>query len=124
MIRAPPRSTRPDTLFPYTTLFRSVCPATWPRSPAPLSTFASAICCLHFFRFVEAALCSFFCREQRIELLLEGVVVDAIVKLHASLHGVDDVLLRTVATDRGVDVLGRFVHGAAGRQREIGRAQV
>src|SRR3546814_15499518 len=24
MIRRPPRSTRPDTLFPYTTLFRSV----------------------------------------------------------------------------------------------------
>src|SRR3546814_20261893 len=25
MIRPPPRSTRTDTLFPYTTLFRSVC---------------------------------------------------------------------------------------------------
>src|SRR3546814_7605034 len=25
MIRRPPRSTRPSTLFPYTTLFRSVC---------------------------------------------------------------------------------------------------
>src|SRR3546814_8048250 len=25
MIRRPPRSTRSDTLFPYTTLFRSVC---------------------------------------------------------------------------------------------------
>src|SRR3546814_18338101 len=24
MIRQPPRSTRPDTLFPYTTLFRSI----------------------------------------------------------------------------------------------------
>src|SRR3546814_8329018 len=24
MVRRPPRSTRPDTLFPYTTLFRSV----------------------------------------------------------------------------------------------------
>src|SRR3546814_19431053 len=29
MIRPPPRSTRPDTLFPYTTRFRS------PRPPAP-----------------------------------------------------------------------------------------
>src|SRR3546814_15444063 len=28
MIRRPPRSTRTDTLFPYTTLFRSA-PATW-----------------------------------------------------------------------------------------------
>src|SRR3546814_4193402 len=33
MIRRPPRSTRPDTLFPYTTLFRSHCDvfATLPR---------------------------------------------------------------------------------------------
>src|SRR3546814_3721523 len=30
MIRRPPRSTRTDTLFPYTTLFRSV----WGRGPA------------------------------------------------------------------------------------------
>src|SRR3546814_11671523 len=29
MIRRPPRSTRTDTLFPYTTLFRSA--ADWPR---------------------------------------------------------------------------------------------
>src|SRR3546814_2577142 len=29
MIRRPPRSTRTDTLFPYTTLFRSAC---WPHS--------------------------------------------------------------------------------------------
>src|SRR3546814_1589994 len=28
MIRRPPRSTRTDTLFPYTTLFRSVCKTT------------------------------------------------------------------------------------------------
>src|SRR3546814_8054409 len=34
MIRRPPRSTRTDTLFPYTTLFRSG----WPRSgPCPLA---------------------------------------------------------------------------------------
>src|SRR3546814_2127420 len=28
MIRRPPRSTRTDTLFPYTTLFRSICSPT------------------------------------------------------------------------------------------------
>src|SRR3546814_795336 len=33
MIRRPPRSTRTDTLFPYTTLFRSGCIAT--RYPFP-----------------------------------------------------------------------------------------
>src|SRR3546814_3371277 len=33
MIRRPPRSTRTDTLFPYTTLFRSICrSARWARS--------------------------------------------------------------------------------------------
>src|SRR3546814_16070221 len=32
MIRRPPRSTRTDTLFPYTTLFRSVPPAL-PKNP-------------------------------------------------------------------------------------------
>src|SRR3546814_17270839 len=32
MIRRPPRSTRTDTLFPYTTLFRSARP--WRRQPA------------------------------------------------------------------------------------------
>src|SRR3546814_10116067 len=38
MIRRPPRSTRTDTLFPYTTLFRSACyrdPATAYRSVLP-----------------------------------------------------------------------------------------
>src|SRR3546814_7189665 len=29
MIRRPPRSTRTDTLFPYTTLFRSLLPSLW-----------------------------------------------------------------------------------------------
>src|SRR3546814_5156559 len=32
MIRRPPRSTRTDTLFPYTTLFRSLTMAEWMRS--------------------------------------------------------------------------------------------
>src|SRR3546814_4835169 len=32
MIRRPPRSTRTDTLFPYTTLFRSPCLRCVPRS--------------------------------------------------------------------------------------------
>src|SRR3546814_14347292 len=32
MIRRPPRSTRTDTLFPYTTLFRSLCVARQPKA--------------------------------------------------------------------------------------------
>src|SRR3546814_18832404 len=34
MSRRPPRSTRTDTLFPYTTLFRSDPSDRWPRVPA------------------------------------------------------------------------------------------
>src|SRR3546814_7530836 len=36
MIRLPPRSTRTDTLFPYTTLFRSIAEeyVTWPTGPS------------------------------------------------------------------------------------------
>src|SRR3546814_10391039 len=40
MIRRPPRSTRTDTLFPYTTLFRSRCP----RGSADPSTGARGRC--------------------------------------------------------------------------------
>src|SRR3546814_18044460 len=42
MIRRPPRSTRTDTLFPYTTLFRSPCPRT--RWPAPARRAARRGC--------------------------------------------------------------------------------
>src|SRR3546814_3675477 len=35
MIRRPPRSTRTDTLFPYTTLFRSSSTTRWPMPEGP-----------------------------------------------------------------------------------------
>src|SRR3546814_7894869 len=38
MIRRPPRSTRTDTLFPYTTLFRSLDPGVFIRSMATRGT--------------------------------------------------------------------------------------
>src|SRR3546814_14135207 len=37
MIRRPPRSTRTDTLFPYTTLFRSARPAEKPANVVPIA---------------------------------------------------------------------------------------
>src|SRR6056297_3282666 len=40
MIRRPPRSTRTDTLFPYTTLFRSACGTGWPDLRAPATAEA------------------------------------------------------------------------------------
>src|SRR3546814_3571587 len=46
MIRRPPRSTRTDTLLPYTTLFRSAC--TWrsrPRAASPTARTAARTSC-------------------------------------------------------------------------------
>src|SRR3546814_2589422 len=44
MIRRPPRSTRTDTLFPYTTLFRSCSPsgAAWPSGSKPAATVSAS----------------------------------------------------------------------------------
>src|SRR3546814_9660287 len=44
MIRRPPRSTRTDTLFPYTTLFRSRCGAHRPTANASGSGNAATAC--------------------------------------------------------------------------------
>src|SRR3546814_18967737 len=43
MIRRPPRSTRTDTLFPYTTLFRST---VWPSCGGNLSRSAAPVVCI------------------------------------------------------------------------------
>src|SRR3546814_9905300 len=47
MIRRPPRSTRTDTLFPYTTLFRSDCRPAWPAIIAAVTDDAGAITGVH-----------------------------------------------------------------------------
>src|SRR3546814_3676807 len=44
MIQRPPRSTRTDTLFPYTTLFRSSPQTTDPSADAPRSRRRSRLC--------------------------------------------------------------------------------
>src|SRR3546814_11567922 len=44
MIRRPPRSTRTDTLFPYTTLFRSQAPSTAVDPMLALVWAAGAVC--------------------------------------------------------------------------------
>src|SRR3546814_1474254 len=51
MIRRPPRSTRTDTLFPYTTLFRSIPPAR--NLSLDITTKSSKI----FYTFVRLVLC-------------------------------------------------------------------
>src|SRR3546814_7882637 len=50
MIRRPPRSTRTDTLFPYTTLFRSL---SRNEPPEPGRKGSPATCMSQFYRFSE-----------------------------------------------------------------------
>src|SRR3546814_17207593 len=45
MIRRPPRSTRTDTLFPYTTLFRSLRTRCWPIRTCVASTWGPPSAC-------------------------------------------------------------------------------
>src|SRR3546814_21088444 len=47
MIRRPPRSTRTDTLFPYTTLFRSPATYRWSSCPAYLGQRPTSDLCEH-----------------------------------------------------------------------------
>src|SRR3546814_4589984 len=64
MIRRPPRSTRTDTLFPYTTLFRSVC-ACGPTYPFVATTRPFEKChggrsspvCTQYFPWIVAGSC-------------------------------------------------------------------
>src|SRR3546814_3241065 len=71
MIRRPPRSTRTDTLFPYTTLFRSLRALRLPRAaagahhsarnvPSPLqcSPPCESSCAAHLRHTIYQALCS------------------------------------------------------------------
>src|SRR3546814_11233254 len=51
MIRRPPRSTRTDTLFPYTTLFRSA-------DSAGVSVYSEALCQRHHGRLPEGIIAS------------------------------------------------------------------
>src|SRR3546814_13432560 len=44
MIRRPPRSTRTDTLFPYTTLFRSQDASSWSSATACMACAPPASC--------------------------------------------------------------------------------
>src|SRR3546814_14330455 len=54
MIRRPPRSTRTDTLFPYTTLFRSWQKANGPRLRDTWNTCCEPIMLIDFFYHLRA----------------------------------------------------------------------
>src|SRR5690606_30825246 len=65
---------------------------------------------------VQRAACSFRRRgesllaggEQRVQLLLEGVIADAVIQLGPGLHAVDHALLVAFGTNGVVDILRRL----------------
>src|SRR3546814_4734582 len=63
MIRRPPRSTRTDTLFPYTTLFRSDVPAAW-LSPMKVRFAPSPTGLLHVGNARQAVINWLFARSE------------------------------------------------------------
>src|SRR3546814_14477442 len=84
MIRRPPRSTRTDTLFPYTTLFRSYSPrcrhdpARLPvsREPSRLARGLGALCDeLAFHLIVGSALARTHRGPRHLDLALQELVV-------------------------------------------------
>src|SRR3546814_5994940 len=69
MIRRPPRSTRTDTLFPYTTLFRSLSGL----------FFGVAMAFAQYYRFAAAEAAEPSFRSRAISLVIAGGVVSALV---------------------------------------------
>src|SRR3546814_14401079 len=109
MIRRPPRSTRTDTLFPYTTLFRS---ATATAAAAETPHFSSS-------SLARSAASRTVSSESWSTILLRS----AIVSLHAGespqFVQVDNVELSLVDRSGGVLVA---VGGEHARKLQIGRA--
>src|SRR3546814_1461988 len=70
MIRRPPRSTRTDTLFPYTTLFRSstVCSSLVLAAPATYCTTSLQVARTRFWRLKWAAITRWRSEEHTSEL--------------------------------------------------------
>src|SRR3546814_8741655 len=105
MIRRPPRSTRTDTLFPYTTLFRSV-----PPSGARAQTTACRPCCL-------ADRCvgiSAACRQGRSAGRARGIHCHQFHSLFCAVH---HYYRRTVWRKRGHDYLSIPVTAPVGEAR-------
>src|SRR3546814_10588861 len=101
MIRRPPRSTRTDTLFPYTTLFRSYPPATWPDHLVVIGSGVTGVEFVHMFSSLGSDVTLIVSRQQ--------VLPQKDPEVAAAL---EDELLR------------RGVHLLKGARAEIGRAHV
>src|SRR3546814_1851929 len=102
MIRRPPRSTRTDTLFPYTTLFRS-------RQAGQQHADA---------RHVHALLALW--HRAADDRVLDAVDVDA---RRLRDHGIEHVGKHVVGTGIAEHALGRLAHRGAGGGDDVGRSE-
>src|SRR3546814_2294926 len=64
MIRRPPRSTRTDTLFPYTTLFRSYPPVDWPEHLVVIGSGVTGVEFVHMFSSLGSQVTLIVSRQQ------------------------------------------------------------
>src|SRR3546814_2289878 len=101
MIRQPPRSTLTDTLFPYTTLFRSV--------PGLAGTAAAQICTFLACIAITAATVSAVTSVERSILPRWASVTTIALGLGIGVYGVPAALVRDAAIDWIGDVLGLLV---------------
>src|SRR3546814_5590589 len=122
MIRRPPRSTRTDTLFPYTTLFRS--PSSFYRSNVHQTIDIEALCHERGLRITEQ-------RRVIARVLSESTDHPDVEKLHERATAIDSgisiaTVYRTVRLFEEAGILDRhdFGDGRARYEAEIGRAHV
>src|SRR3546814_7684054 len=107
MIRRPPRSTRTDTLFPYTTLFRSAVAA---LAKEPVVTLSDA----RTTTVVNARITPTPAFQRNPDLILDqSLIVGRLQKRSPALHGVD-------ATGHG---LARFGDTIAANPFMLGRSE-
>src|SRR3546814_14473246 len=112
MIRRPPRSTRTDTLFPYTTLFRSLASATpvhaSPEREAVLAAL-NGVLGNHLDASGNPLAITMGLRCDGVPLQA-GAVADARSKVAVLVHGLcmnDRQWARSAAADAGGDEIGR-----------------
>src|SRR3546814_9754960 len=106
MLRRPPRSTRTDTLFPYTTLFRSVCNRVLPVDIAAFDHRCNALRSLHDDGLRDLV------RRQFDRLIEQRLVLDDAARLDAARCRDDQHRLG------GVDALGQPRRGEAAERSE------
>src|SRR3546814_15447443 len=120
MIRRPPRSTRTDTLFPYTTLFRSRYRSSF--LPGPYQTSQGLLCkislLINRLRPILVPSEDIELEIVKIALLVPGYLPDS--RLHRIRVQISSDLDRIVQA-RALDTLGNCPHGV--RSRMLGREQ-